>query len=404
MHHALRSLAHRNFRLFYFGQFVSLSGTWMQSLAQAWLMYRLTNSGFMLGLASAMTFLPSLGVGLYGGVLADRFSRQRLLVAAQWLAMLQAFALAALTLSGTVAPSHILALALLLGIVQALELPVRHSFVAALVPRADLPNAIALNASLFHAARLVGPAIAGVLIALIGEGWVFFLNGLTFIAVLASLRLIRLPHPGEGRAPSAHGLHAGLSYARRHAPIRAALGMVASVTLLGSAAAVLLPVFAVEVYGVGAQRLGLLMGAIGAGALVGAFLLAGRRAPAGLERMIALAGVGTGAALALFAVMPLFAAALALLALVGFCITSVNASSNTFIQLAVPDHLRGRVMALYAIALHGLLPLGSLAVGAAADLLGAPLTVGVCGVLLVGASAWFGRPLRQAARAPAPGA
>ena len=395
MRHALRSLQHRNFRLFYLGQLVSLSGTWMQSLAQAWLIYRLTNSGFMLGLASAATLAPSLVFGLYGGVLADRFSRRGLLIGAQALAMLQAFVLATLTLSGAVAPWHILTLALLLGIVQALELPVRHSFIAGLVPRTDLANAIALNASLFHASRLVGPAIAGVLVAAIGEGWVFFINGLTFIAVLGVLHAIRLPQPPEGHGPSAHGLYAGLSYVRQHVPTRAAMSMVAVVSFFGSAAAVLLPVFAVEVFEVGAQRLGLLMGTIGAGALVGAFLLAGRRDLVGLERRIAAAGVIVGAALLLFAANPVFLLALPLLAVIGFGITSVNASSNAFIQLAVPDNLRGRVMSLYSIALHGMVPLGSLAVGAAADLFGAPLTVGICGTLLATAAFYLGRPLRQ---------
>jgi MFS family permease len=397
MRHTLRSFQHRNFRLFYLGQFVSLSGTWMQSLAQAWLIYRLTHSGFLLGLASAATLLPSLVLGLYGGVLADRFSRQRLLIGAQWLAMLQAFALAALTLSGLIEAWHILALALLLGVVQALELPVRHSFVASLVPRADLANAIALNASLFHASRLVGPAIAGGLVAAVGEGWVFLLNGLTFVAVLGVLHAMRFPPAAQAQASGAQRLSAGLHYARRHAPIRAALGVVAAVSFLGSAAAVLLPVFAVQVFEVGAQRLGLLMGAIGAGALLGAFLLAGRRDLIGLERVIAISGVGVGLALLLFALTPVFLAALPLLALIGFLITSVNASSNTFIQHTVPDDLRGRVVSLYSIALHGMVPLGSLAVGAAADAIGASITVGVCGVLLAAAIWYLGRPLRAAA-------
>lgn len=397
MRHTLRSLRHRNFRLFYIGQLVSLSGTWMQSLAQAWLMYRLTQSGLMLGLAGAALMLPSLVLGLYGGVLADRFSRRHLLLAAQGLAMLQALALAVLTLGGWVQPWHILTLALLLGMVQAFELPARHSFVAQLVPRADLANAIALNASLFHASRLVGPAIAGVLVALIGEGWVFLINAVTFIAVLGSLLAIRLPQAPEEHAPTAKGLRAGLSYARHHAPIRAALSMVAAVSLLGSSAAVLMPVFAVEVFGVGAGRLGALMGAIGAGALVGAFVLAGRRDPVGLERVIAVAGIGTGLALLLFALTPVFGLALVLLAGIGFCMTSVMASSNTFIQLAVPDGLRGRVMSLFSIALHGMVPLGNLAVGAVADLAGATWAVAVNGLLLMLAAAWLGRPLRAAA-------
>jgi len=245
----------------------------------------------------------------------------------------------------------------------------------------------------------MGPAIAGMLVAAIGEGWVFLLNAVTFVAVLAVLVAIRLPRAEAASAPTVHGMYAGLGYARRHAPIRAALGMVAAVSLLGSAAGVLLPVFAVQVFDIGAKRLGLLMGAIGAGALVGAFRLAGRRDPAGLERVIAFAGIGVGAALALFAATPSFLLALPLLALVGFSITSVNASSNAFIQLGVPDNLRGRVMSIYSVALHGMVPIGSLLAGAGADVIGPSLTVGVFGLALVTAAAFLGRPLRAA---PAP--
>ena len=401
MPRALRSLGHRNFRLFYLGQLVSLSGTWMQNLAQAWLLYRLTGSAFMLGLASAATLLPSLVLGVYGGALADRFSRRNLLMAAQALAMVQALVLAGLTLTGAVQPWQVLVLALLLGVVQALELPARHSLVAQLVPRADLANAIALNSSLFHAARLVGPAIAGVLVAWIGEGWVFLLNAGTFIAVLVSLRAIRLPPPtADTAADRLPGLWAGLAHVRTHPPVRAALAMVATVALLGSSAAVLLPVFAVEVFATGAERLGLLMGSIGVGALAGALLLAGRRDPVGLESVIAVAGVAVGLALVLFAVTPVFGLALAWLAIVGFCMTSVMASSNAFIQLATPDRLRGRVMALFSVAMHGMLPLGSLLVGALADVLGAAWTVGLCGTLLAPAAFLVGGPLRRPRPAP----
>ena len=400
MRHTFRSLTHRNLRLFYMGQLVSLSGTWMQSLAQAWLLYRLTGSGFMLGLAGAALLALSLVLGLYGGVLADRFSRRKLMIAAQVLAMLQALVLATLTLGGWVQPWHILTLAMLLGVVQAFELPARHSFVSQLVPRADLGNAIALNASLFHASRLVGPAIAGALVVLVGEGWVFAINALTFVAVLISLLAIRLPAPTAETAPTPRGLHAGLSYVRAHAPIRGALAMVAAISLLGASVAVLLPVFAVEVFAVGAGRLGALMSAIGVGALGGAFLLAGRRDIVGLERVIAAAGVATGVMIVLFAATAWFALALVLLAAIGFCMTTTLASSNVFIQTAVPDALRGRVMALFSIALHGMMPLGSLAMGALSDAAGAPWAAGASGLALVAAAHYLGRPLRAAAHAP----
>lgn len=396
MRHALRSLRHRNFRIYYLGQLVSLSGTWMQSLAQAWLLYRLTDSGFMLGLAGAVSLLPSLFLGVYGGWLADRFSRQRLLMLAQGLAMVQALTLAILTLSGAIAPWHILALALLLGIVQAFELPARHAFVAGLVPKTDLANAIALHASLFQASRLIGPAIAGVLIAVIGEGWVFAVNAATFVAALATLRAIRLPPAPAVDAAEPKDLRAGLRFAWRHRPVRAALSVVAAMSILGTSASVLLPVFAVKVYAVGAGRLGLMMGAIGGGALVGAFALAGRRGLVGIERLILGTGVAAGGALLLFALTPVFELALVFLAVTGFCITRVLASSNTFIQMTVPDRLRGRVMALFAVAMQGMMPLGNLAAGAGGDLLGAPLTVAISGVLLAAAVAWLGRPLRAA--------
>ena len=391
MRHTLRSLRHRNFRLFCAGQLVSLSGTWMQSLAQAWLLYRMTESGLWLGLAGAAALLPNLLFGLYGGVLADRFSRQRLLIAAQALAMVQAFALAALTFSGHIAPWHILLLAFLLGLVQAFELPARHSFVAQLVPRADLSNAIALNSSLFHLARFLGPAIAGVLVAWVGEGWVFFVNGLTFIAVLVGLLAIRLPaEPDGAEAGGLHALREGLWYVWRHATIRAVIALVAAVSLVGSSAIVLMPVFAAKVFERDAQSLGLLLGVIGLGAFAGALTLARRKDLAGIERAIAAAGLVGGAALALFATTKVFALALLILPAVGFCITTMLASSNTLIQLTVPDRLRGRVMALFSVALHGMMPLGQLAVGAAADHVGAPRAVAISGALLFLAAGAFG--------------
>jgi len=391
-----RSLRHRNFRLYYFGQLVSLSGTWMQSLAQAWLLYRLTGSGWMLGLAGALSLLPNLFLGVFGGMLADRFSRQRLLIFGQSLAMVQALALAALTLSGRVEPWHILTLALLLGVVQALELPARHAFVAGLVPKADLHNAIALHSSLFQASRLVGPAIAGVLVAAIGEGWVFLINALTFIAVLVTLGKIDLPRVVDSGDPGPRDLRTGFEFAWQQRPIRAALSIVAAMSVFGVSASVLLPVFAVKVFKIGADHLGILMGAAGAGALVGAFALAGRKDLAGIERLILWTGVAGGAALVLFAWVPVFGLALVFLAITGFCITRVLASSNAFIQIAVPDALRGRVMALFSISMHGMMPIGNLVAGMAADWVGAPMTVAISGAMLIVAMMFLGQPLREA--------
>lgn len=393
----LRSLRHRNFRLFYAGQLVSLSGTWMQTLAQSWLMYRLTESATWLGFAGAASLLPSLFLGLYGGVLADRVPRLRLLVLAQMLAMLQAFVFAGLTLLGHVQPWHILVLAFLLGVVQAFELPARQSFLSELVPRADLPNAIALNASLFHLARFIGPAIAGVMVVAVGEGWVFFVNGLTFIAVLLGLLAMRLPRMAGGAVGGLHALREGLAFAWGERTIRATVAFVASVSLVGSSAVVLMPVFAASVFRSGAHSLGLLMASMGIGALAAALTLARRKDAAGLERNIGIAGLAGGAALALFAATPSLAAALLVLPVVSFSVTTALASGNTLIQVAVPDRLRGRVMSMFTVAVQGALPLGQLVVGASADRIGAPLAVTLCGALLFCAAVFYAHAMRRRA-------
>lgn len=389
--HAFRSLRQRNFRIYYLGQLVSLNGTWMQSVAQSWLIYRLTGSGLMLGLTGALTLLPNLMLGLYGGWLADRFARQRLMIIAHVLAMVQALVLGILTVGGWVAPWHILFLALALGLVQAVETPVRQSFIAQLVAREDLPNAIALNSSMFHLARFIGPAIAGALVALVGEGPVFLLNALTFIAVIFSLLTLRLPvmpvqaDAGRGLA----GIWSGFHYAWGHHLTRSLLAMVATVSLLGGAAMVLMPIFVTRVFARGPEGLGILMGLLGAGSLTGALLLANRREFKLLERRIALAAVSVGAGLLLFALNDVFSLGLVILFVIGFASTTVFASSNTLIQLAVPDHLRGRTMALFTVCLHGMVSIGQLVLGSLADVLGAPLTVGVSGGLLVVLALWM---------------
>lgn len=396
MQRTLRSLRHLNFRLYYLGQLVSLNGTWMQHLVQAWLLYRLTGSSLMLGVAGAAALLPNLLFGLYGWVLADRLPRRELLMAGQVVAMVQAFTLGILTLGGWVTPAHIIALAFLLGVVQALEMPARHSLVAQLVPREDLPNAIALNSSLFHLARFVGPGMAGVLVARVGEGIVFLLNGLTFVVVLLALRAVRLPARPEGHEVGTADLCAGLRYAWGESTIRAALGMVAAASLFGASSAVLMPVFAAEVFGSGPKSLGWLLGALGGGAFVGALTLARRGTVTGLERLIAVMGLIASAALLAFSATRTLALALLILPVAGYAMTTLIASSNAYIQLAVPDRLRGRTMALFALALHGAMPLGHLAVGASAEVIGAPYTVAACSVALFVMATAFGWGVRQA--------
>lgn len=383
--HVLRSLRHRNFRLYYLGQLVSLNGTWMQSVAQSWLVYRLTGSGMMLGLVGAFTLLPNLLFGIYGGWLADRFARRRLLIIVQALAMIQAILLGILTVSGWVQAWHILLLALVLGLVQAVETPVRQSFISQLVPREDLHNAIALNSSMFHLARFIGPAIAGVLVAWVGEGPVFLINAISFIAVMLSLFVLQLPDTvGTGNNQRGlTGLWSGLHYAREHRLTRTLLVMVATVSLLGSAMVVLMPVFVAQVYAHGPQTLGIFMGMLGAGSLLGALLLAGNRDFRLLERRIALAALCIGVGLMLFAINQWYVAALVILFVIGLTSTTVFSSSNALIQLAVPDHLRGRVMALFTVSLHGMISIGQLILGALADVISVSLIVGISGAILL---------------------
>lgn len=398
--HLLRSLRHRNFRLYYLGQLISLNGTWMQSVAQSWLVYRLTGSGAMLGLVGAFTLLPNLLFGIYGGWLADRFSRQRLLIIVQVLAMGQALVLGTLTVAGWVQPWHILLLALVLGLVQAVETPVRQSFISQLVPREDLPNAIALNSSMFHLARFIGPALAGVLVAWVGEGPVFFLNAISFIGVMLSLFVLQLPATAalDPKQRGVAGLWAGLHYAREHRLTRTLLAMVASVSLLGSAMVVLMPVFVARIFAHGPQTLGIFMGMLGAGSLLGALLLAGKRDFHLLERRVALAALAIGIGLILFALNTGYGLALVILFAIGLTSTTVFASSNALIQVAVPDHLRGRVMALFTVSLHGMISIGQLLLGVLADLIHVSLLVATSGMLLLVISSRFALVLYQLSR------
>lgn len=376
-----RSLRHRPFKYYFFGQLISLHGTWMQNVAQAWLVYRLTHSSFMLGVVSFCALIPVLLFGLLGGLLADRLPRGRLFVIAQWIAMAQALLLAALTLSGQIRVWEIIVLAFALGVVQAFEMPARHVLVAALVPREDLHNAIALNSGVFNTARFVGPMLAGLLVGWLGEGWVFFINGASFVGVLAALHAARIgqlatpTHAGSAR----EHLFQGLQFAWRHRPIRFALLMLAAVSLVGVPYLVLMPVFAREIFHGGAQTLGILLGASGAGALLAALRLAQRADPAGLERVIGMAGLGAGVALVAFGLTAVFWLALPLLVLTGFAMTSLVAAVNTFIQTQVPDALRGRVMALFSVTFIGVAPLGNLLAGSFAHGAGVRLTVACFG-------------------------
>lgn len=396
-----RSLRHRNFRLYFAGQVLSLHGSWMQNVAQAWLVYRLTGSSAMLGLVAFCSLIPVLLFALYGGVLADRYNRRWLLFTAHSLSMVQALILAVLTLTGAVMPWHIIVLALMIGFVHALEMPARHSFVAEMVPRADLSNAVALNSSAFNVARFLGPSLAGLLVAAVGEGWVFVINGASFAAILAALLAMRTSaRPAEGPRASARSyIREALRFARQQPHIRAGLLLVSVMSMVAAATTVLMPVFAKVEFGGGSEVLGLLLGAMGLGSLVGALRLAQRIDNTGIDRVIGVAGVVAGLALAGFAMFGHLAVAMVILTIVGFCHTTLVASTNALIQLIVEDRLRGRVMALFSTVFIGLMPIGSLGAGMLAHFLGAPLTLGVFALLAVLAAALF---LLRAPRYEAP--
>ena len=388
---ALRSLRHRNFRLFAGGQLVSLTGTWVQLVAQSWLVYRLTGRATLLGLVGFASQMPIFLLAPLGGALADRFERRRILVTTQSISMGLAFLLAGLTLSGLVHEWHIVALAAAMGIVHAFDIPTRQAFLVEMVGREDLINAIGLNSSMFNGARMAGPAVAGVLVATIGEGWCFLINGVTFAAVIVALLAIRVPpfRPPVSPASTLTRIREGFAFATRERPVRALLLMLAVLSLTGMPFMVLMPVFADRVLGGGPAAYGILMSASGLGALAGAITLASRRDVTGLGGWVARAALAFGALLLTFSLSRSFVLSAALLLPIGFSMMVQISSSNTLIQTMVPDDLRGRVMAVYSMMFMGMAPAGSLLAGWAADRIGAPSTVAIGGALCVLAAAVF---------------
>lgn len=402
-----RALRHRNFQLFFGGQLVSLVGTWMQNVAQAWLIYRLTHSALLLGLVGFAGQAPVFFLATVGGAVADRRARRDVLVATQTMMMLLAFVLAALTLLGVVRAWHVFVLAAALGTVNAFDIPTRQAFVVEMVGKEDLGNAIALNSSMFNGARVLGPAVAGLLVAAVGEGWCFFGNAVSFLAVIAGLLAMRVPPrelPPPPENPLAHAAE-GLRYVARTPAARAIILLLGVVAATGMPYAVLMPIFAADVLHGGAKALGTLMGATGAGALAGALLLASRSGTRGLGRWVHVAATVFGVALVAFAASRAMWLSLALLVPTGAGLLVQNASSNTLIQTMVPDHLRGRVMAVYAMVFMGMSPLGAVLAGAFAQRVGAPWTVAGGGVICIVAAQIFGwrlPSLRRRARAVAP--
>jgi MFS family permease len=398
-----RALRHRNYRLFFSGQIISLVGTWMQNIAQSWLVYRLTGSSLLLGLVGFAGQIPVFLLSPVGGVFADRHSRHRIVIATQVSAMLLAFVLSALTLLEHIQVWQILVLAALLGVVNAFDIPARQAFIVEMVNGEDLINAIALNSAMFNGARILGPAIAGVTVVAIGEGWCFFANGASYIAVIVGLLLMVVtPRPRDRRVASGlESIIEGFRFVAHTGPVRALLLLLGLVSLTGMPYAVLMPIFADRILHGGARGLGLLMGSTGVGALAATLALAARRGVHGLGRWVRYASMGFGASLILFSVSRSFLVSVLLLLPAGFCMLLQMSSSNTLIQTMVPDALRGRVMAVYSMMFMGMAPFGALLAGAAANRLGAPLTVALGGAICIVGSVIFGsrwRALRVEAR------
>ena len=388
----LRALRHRNYRLFFAGQSVSLIGTWVTRIATSWLVYRLTDSVLLLGLVGFFGQIPTLLFAPFTGVLVDRWDRHRILVVTQFLSTLQSFALAALALSGTITVTHILLLQGAQGVINAFDTPARQAFVVEMVDdRADLPNAIALNSSMVNGSRIIGPSIGGALIAAVGEGWCFLLDGISYIAVIASLLAMRVtPRPQRANAnPLMHELREGVRYVTGSPPIRSALLLLTVVSTMGMPYTVLMPDLTARSLGGGSAMLGTLMTASGVGALGGAFYLASRSTVLGLGRAIAIASSAFGVALVALGLSRSYLLSLAVLPIVGAGFMITMASTNTVLQTIVEEHLRGRVMAFYTMAFLGTAPIGSLIAGVLADRIGVPNTIMLGGLACLAGGIWF---------------
>jgi MFS family permease len=400
-----RALRHRNYRLFFSGQSISLIGTWLTRVATSWLVYRLTGSALLLGILGFAGQIPTFLLAPLAGVLVDRWDRYRVLVVTQVLAMVQSGLLAALALAGVINVWHVLALSVFQGFINAFDMPARQSLVVQMVEdREDLPNAIALNSSMVNSARLLGPAIAGLLIVAVGEGWCFFIDALSYLAVIASLLLMRITPRPKATSPGRvfQQMKDGFLYAVRFAPIRALLLLLAVVGLMGMPYTVLLPVIAREVLGGGAGTLGALTSAAGLGALAGALYLASRTSVLGLGRVIVGSAAAFGVGLVGFSRVGVLWLALPLLLLAGGGMMLQMAASNTILQTIVDEDKRGRVMSLFAMAVFGTVPFGSLLAGALAHRLGAENTILIGGVACIVAAGVFFRALPELRRAVHP--
>jgi MFS family permease len=399
------ALRHRNFRLFWTGQMVSLIGTWTQVIARSWLVYQLAantgQQGFWLGMVGVASSVPVLVLSLYAGVISDRVSKWRIIVTTQAASMILALILAALTFTGVVQIWHVLAISVLLGVVNAFDAPSRQAFVVEMVGKDDLVNAVALNSTVFNAARVLGPSVAGILLAVVGPAVCFLINGLSYIAVLIGLLMMHLPafQPMPQTESAWRKLKEGLGYIRGDAVVLALLVLVGVNSFFGMTYSTLAPIFADNVLHAGESGYGLLMGAAGIGALIGALNLAVQsgRSDVRRGRLILFGGGVFSVALAGFALSGNFLLSLVMLAGVGWSMISLNATTNTVIQTSTPDHLRGRVMSVYALLFLGIAPAGSLLAGFLTDLWGAPaalfLNAVICGLTVFAIWRWQPRLL-----------
>ena len=396
--YAWRALRHRNFRLFFGGQTISLVGTWMTRVATGWLVYRLTGSALLLGTVSFAGQIPTFIVAPFAGVWVDRLDKRQVLVWTQTLSMFQSLALAALTLSGHITIPLLLALSVLQGCVNAFDMPGRQSFMVMMVEeKRDLQNAIAINSSMVNVARLIGPSLAGMLIAVSSEGWCFLVDGISYIAVIASLLMMRLHAPEVERKATSMltELTAGWTYVSEFLPIRTILMLFAVVSLMGMPFVVLMPIFAKVVLHGGAHTLGFLMAAMGLGALVSALSLAARKNVRGLVRMIPIAAAVFGLGLIGFGLSRVFWLSMVTVFIAGAGMMQGMAASNTVIQTIVTEDKRGRVMSYYTMAFMGMAPFGSLLAGTMAHNFGAPWTVMTNGAVVLLGAAWFATRLPE---------
>ena len=388
----IRALRHRNFRLFFCGQSLSLIGTWMQRVALSWLVYRLTNSPFLLGIVGFSGQIPTFLLAPFAGILADQWNKKRMVIMTQSLATAQAFILSFLVLTGLITFWQILILSVFLGIINAFDIPTRQAFLVEMVEeKEDLGNSIALNSSIVTGARLFGPSIAGILIALVGEGVCFLLNGISYLAVIAALLAMKIPPRISKpiRSRGLGGMKEGFIYAFGFTPIRVILLLLALVSLVGMPYAVLMPVFAKNILHGGPHALGFLMGAAGLGALIGAFYLASRNTVLGLGRMILLGACIFGMGLIAFSFSHVLWLSLICMLMAGFGQMIQIASSNTILQTIVDDDKRGRVMSFFAMSFMGMMPFGSLLGGYVAGKIGAQVTVTIGGMACLAGAAFF---------------